>query len=121
MVHLPPRKWAAGLDTGNHALRPIQRNLQPAQRASTNAGIKKYVSVCGEAAADPALAVVLVGLGVHTLSMNAGAMAAVSAVLKSVTREKAQQIAVKALSEISSAEAKAAARSELPILDELGL
>ncbi|MDO4897907.1 MAG: phosphoenolpyruvate--protein phosphotransferase [Rothia sp. (in: high G+C Gram-positive bacteria)] len=102
-------------------LKMIKLTVEGAQRASTSAGTKKYVSVCGEAAADPALAVVLVGLGVDTLSMNAGAMAAVSAVLKSVTREKAQQIAVKALSEISSAEAKAAARAELPILDELGL
>ena len=50
-------------------------------------GKKKYVSVCGEAAADPALAVVLIGLGVDTLSMNAGAIPAVAAVLKSVTKE----------------------------------
>ncbi|QNV40238.1 phosphoenolpyruvate--protein phosphotransferase [Rothia amarae] len=102
-------------------LKMIKLTVEGAQRASVLHGIKKYVSVCGEAAADPALAVVLVGLGVDTLSMNAGAIAAVSAVLKTVTKEKAQQIAVKALSQISSAEAKTAAREELPILDELGL
>lgn len=102
-------------------LKMIKLSVEGAQQASIHHGVKKYVSVCGEAAADPALAVVLVGLGVDTLSMNAGAIAAVSAVLKSVTKEKAQQIAVKALSQISSAEAKAAAREELPILDELGL
>ncbi|GGH61647.1 phosphoenolpyruvate--protein phosphotransferase [Rothia aerolata] len=102
-------------------LKMIKLTVDGARKASITAGKKKYVSVCGEAAADPALAVVLVGLGVDTLSMNAGAIAAVSAVLKSVTKEKAQQIAVKALSQISSAEAKAAAREELPILDELGL
>lgn len=102
-------------------LKMIKLTVEGAQKASVNAGKKKYVSVCGEAAADPALAVVLVGLGVDTLSMNAGAIPAVAAVLKSVTKEKAQQIAVKALSQISSAEAKAAAREELSILDELGL
>lgn len=102
-------------------LKMIKLTVEGAQKASVNHGVKKYVSVCGEAAADPALAVVLVGLGVDTLSMNAGAIAAVSAVLKSVTKEKAQQIAVKALSQISSAEAMAAAREELPILDQLGL
>ena len=99
----------------------IKLTVEGAKRASAKAGVKKYVSVCGEAAADPALAVVLVGLGVDTLSMNAGAMAAVSAVLKSVTPEKAQQIANDALDQISSAEAKEAARKHLPILDELGL
>ena len=69
----------------------------------------------------PALAVVLIGLGVDTLSMNAGAIPAVAAVLKSVTKEKAQQIAAIALQQISSAEAKESARQALPILDELGL
>ena len=53
--------------------------------------------------------------------MNAGAIPAVAAVLKSVTLEQARHIANKALEQISSAEAKAAARAELPILDELGL
>ena len=102
-------------------LKMIKLTAKGAKRASVNAGEKKYVSVCGEAAADPALAVVLVGLGVDTLSMNAGAIPAVAAVLKSVTLEQARHIANKALEQISSAEAKAAARAELPILDELGL
>ena len=102
-------------------LKMIKLTVEGAQRASVAAGKKKYVSVCGEAAADPALAVVLVGLGVDTLSMNAGAIPAVAAVLKSVTREKAQYIAAKVLEQISSAEAKQAARAELPVLDELGL
>ena len=102
-------------------LKMIKLTVKGAKRASVNAGEKKYVSVCGEAAADPALAVVLVGLGADTLSMNAGAIPAVAAVLKSVTLEQARHIANKALEQISSAEAKAAARAELPILDELGL
>ena len=102
-------------------LKMIKLTVKGAKRASMNAGKKKYVSVCGEAASDPALAVVLIGLGVDTLSMNAAAIPAVAAVLKSVTLEQARHIANKALEQISSAEAKAAAREELPILDELGL
>ena len=102
-------------------LKMIKLTVKGAKRASINAGKKKYVSVCGEAASDPALAVVLIGLGVDTLSMNAAAIPAVAAVLKSVTLEQARHIANKALEQISSAEAKAAAREELPILDELGL
>jgi phosphotransferase system enzyme I (PtsI) len=46
------------------------------------------VGVCGEAAADPALAPVLVGLGVATLSMGSGALAAVGASLASVTLDE---------------------------------
>ena len=88
-------------------LKMIKLTVKGAKRASVNAGEKKYVSVCGEAAADPALAVVLVGLGVDTLSMNAGAIPAVAAVLKSVTLEQARHIANKALEQISSAEAEA--------------
>ena len=60
-------------------------------------GHDKPVGVCGEAAADPALAVVLVGLGVTSLSMTARALAAVGAVLGSVTQAHAQALARLAL------------------------
>ncbi|MFW0107619.1 phosphoenolpyruvate--protein phosphotransferase [Rothia sp. P7181] len=102
-------------------LKMIKLTVEGARKASETHGVKKYVSVCGEAASDPALAVVLVGLGVDTLSMNAGAMAAVAAVLRSVTKEQAAEIAADALAQISSAEAKNAARKKLPVLEELGL
>jgi phosphotransferase system enzyme I (PtsI) len=82
---------------------------------------EKSVGVCGEAAADPALAVVLVGLGVTSLSMAPRALSAVAEVLTGVTMDQAQQIAQRALTARSPSEAKAAVRAELPILDELGL
>ena len=53
--------------------------------------------------------------------MNAGAIPAVAAVLKSVTKEKAQQIAAIALQQISSAEAKESARKALRFWTRLGL
>lgn len=81
----------------------------------------KPVGVCGEAAADPALAVVLVGLGVSTLSMTPRALAAVGAVLGSVTLAQAQDLAKTALAAPSAAEGKARVRAGLPILDELGI
>lgn len=55
------------------------------------------VSVCGEAAADPELAVVLVGLGVSTLSMSAPALPRVAARLAEVTLEQARESARQAL------------------------
>ncbi|MET3174396.1 UNVERIFIED_ORG: phosphotransferase system enzyme I (PtsI) [Arthrobacter sp. UYCu721] len=84
-------------------------------------GHNKPVGVCGEAAADPALAVVLTGLGVNTLSMTARSLAAVAAVLKTVTLAEAQQLAKLALSAPSATEAKAWVREKLPVLEELGL
>ena len=84
-------------------------------------GNNKPVGVCGEAAADPALAVVLTGLGVSTLSMTARSLAAVAAVLKTVTLEEAQQLAKLALSAPSATEARAWVREKLPVLAELGL
>ncbi|WP_461188265.1 phosphoenolpyruvate--protein phosphotransferase [Arthrobacter sp. Z4-13] len=84
-------------------------------------GSNKPVGVCGEAAADPALAVVLTGLGVSTLSMTARSLAAVAAVLKTVTLEEAQQLAKLALSAPSATEARAWVREKLPVLEELGL
>jgi len=79
------------------------------------------VGVCGEAAADPALAVVLVGLGVTNLSMTARALPDVAEVLASVTLETCRELAALAVASESADDAKAAVRSQLPILDELGL
>ena len=84
-------------------------------------GNNKPVGVCGEAAADPALAVVLTGLGVSTLSMTARSLAAVAAVLKTVTLAEAQELAKLALSAPSATEARAWVRAKLPVLEELGL
>lgn len=84
-------------------------------------GHNKPVGVCGEAAADPALAVVLTGLGVTTLSMTARSIAAVATVLKTVTLAEAQELAKLALSAPSAAEARAWVRAKLPVLEDLGL
>lgn len=66
----------------------------------------KPVGVCGEAAADPALAVVLVGLGVTTLSMSPSALADVRAELLTVTLEEARERAARAITARSAAEAR---------------
>ncbi len=55
------------------------------------------VGVCGEAAADPDLAVVLTGIGVNSLSMTLVALDDVRAELAGVTLEEAQEKAAKAL------------------------
>ena len=89
--------------------------------ASASATTGKPVGVCGEAAADPALAVVLVGLGVTTLSMTSRAIQAVSTVLRSVTLDEAETIAAAVIAAPTAAEARRIAREHLPILETLGL
>ncbi|GGD35047.1 phosphoenolpyruvate-protein phosphotransferase [Microbacterium faecale] len=71
----------------------------------------KPVGVCGEAAADPLLAVVLVGLGVDTLSMSPSALADVRAELKKYTLEDARRLAEAATAASNADAAKAAARA----------
>ncbi|HEX9016136.1 MAG TPA: putative PEP-binding protein, partial [Chloroflexota bacterium] len=79
------------------------------------------VSVCGEAAADPALAAVLVGLGVTTLSMSPRALTAVNRVLTTITVAQAQELAAQALTAPTAEAARDTVRANLPILDQLGL
>ncbi|WP_110588816.1 phosphoenolpyruvate--protein phosphotransferase [Microbacterium suaedae] len=71
----------------------------------------KPVGVCGEAAADPLLAVVLVGLGVQTLSMSPSALADVRAELKNHSLDDAKRLAQAALGAANADGAKSAARA----------
>ncbi|WP_430298489.1 putative PEP-binding protein, partial [Sinomonas sp. B1-1] len=75
----------------------IKATCDGAHTAATATGTPKPVGVCGEAAADPALAAVLVGLGVTTLSMTPRALAAVNKVLATITLPQAQHLATLAL------------------------
>jgi len=70
----------------------------------------KPVGICGEAAADPLLAVVLVGLGATSLSMAPTALADVRATLLEHTLEGAREIAQAALAADSAASARTAAQ-----------
>jgi phosphotransferase system enzyme I (PtsI) len=63
----------------------------------------KPVGVCGEAAADPALAAVLVGLGVSSLSMSARAIPAVGELLARTTYDECRQLAELALRSATAA------------------
>jgi phosphoenolpyruvate-protein phosphotransferase len=71
------------------------------------------VGVCGEAAADPLLAVVFVGLGVGSLSMTPRALAGVAGPLGSLTRADCVRVADAALAAPTAVEARHAAASVL--------
>jgi phosphotransferase system enzyme I (PtsI) len=80
-----------------------------AQLGTAGGAVSKGVGICGEAAADPLLAVVLVGLGATTLSMTPAALADVRAELGKHTLEQAREMARAALAASSAGAAKAAA------------
>lgn len=84
-----------------------------AQVAQAGAASGKPVGVCGEAAADPALACVLVGLGVTSLSAAPAAAAAVGARLAGVGLDRCRAAATAALAATSPAQARAAAADQL--------
>lgn len=70
----------------------------------------KPVGVCGEAAADPLLACVLVGLGITSLSCAASAVAGVGARLATVDLDTCRRAAEAALAQDDPAAARAAVR-----------
>ena len=71
------------------------------------------VGVCGEAAADPILACVLVGLGVNSLSAASTAIAGMGAQLAEVTLEQCQEMAEAAIMAPGAPEAREAVRALL--------
>jgi phosphotransferase system enzyme I (PtsI) len=87
-------------------LGPLQDPWHPAVlrliefTGTAGAALGKPVGVCGEAAADPELAVVLAGLGVTSLSMAPSAIAEVRAALAEHTLADCRRLAAKALGRV---------------------
>ncbi|MCS6841705.1 MAG: phosphoenolpyruvate--protein phosphotransferase [Roseiflexaceae bacterium] len=88
----------------------IQHVVQSAQRAG------KWVSICGELAADHEAVPVLIGLGVNKLSMSPGAIPHIKALIRRLTLEEAQQWAHEALMMESAEAVRQFIRSRLETL-----
>ena len=84
-----------------------------AQTARAGQATNKPVGVCGEAAADPLLACVLIGMGITSLSAAASAVTPVGAKLASVTLQQCRDAAEAVLGTSGPAEARAAAQAVL--------
>ena len=83
--------------------------------AASGVRLSKPVGVCGEAAADPILACVLIGMGVTSLSMAASAIPGVGAQLEQVTKKQCENAAQAILTAKDSGDARAKARRALGI------
>ncbi|HEX8928216.1 MAG TPA: putative PEP-binding protein, partial [Actinomycetota bacterium] len=81
----------------------------------------KPVGVCGEAAGDPLLALVLVGLGVTSLSMAPGSLADVRLLLGRHTMADCRRLARLALEASEAGAARRRVREAASGVDELGL
>ena len=68
----------------------VLRALKNIVTAAHKAG--KKASICGEMAADPLCAVVLLGMGYDTLSLNARALPKIKSVIRTFSYEKAKEI-----------------------------
>jgi phosphoenolpyruvate-protein phosphotransferase (PTS system enzyme I) len=78
---------------------------------TAGAAAGKPVGVCGEAAADPLLACVLVGLGVRSLSMAPSAIAEVRAALAARTLQECEGMAARATVAATARDARRAAEA----------
>ena len=75
----------------------VAEGAAAAASAAPNGSRRVPIGVCGEAAADPHLAMVLLGLGVSSLSVAPAALPFVGAALAGVTLEKCRELAALAL------------------------
>jgi phosphotransferase system enzyme I (PtsI) len=89
----------------------VLRTLQAACAAAACAG--RPLAVCGEMAADPVHALLLVGLGVRELSMSPSAIPRVKAALRASREEVARETARECLSLSTAAEIEERARRRL--------
>ncbi|MES9535711.1 phosphoenolpyruvate--protein phosphotransferase [Actinomadura sp. NPDC000600] len=116
-------QYACAADRQVGGLAHLQDPWQPAvlDLVAPAAGAGVPCGVCGEAAGDPALACVLVGLGVTSLSMSAPSLPLVRAALARHTLEQCRAAAEAARAARTAEQAREAARAHLPGLADLGL
>lgn len=111
-------------DRMNPALGAMLNPWQPAliraleQIAVNCADAKIYSGVCGESASDPAFAVVLAGMGFHSVSSSRSQVGAVRTALSAVTQDQAREVFEAALTGKSADEAKSAALKVLTAFSE---
>lgn len=91
-------QYALGIDRGNeqvaHLYQPLHPGVLRALKQTTDAAKRRGIPVglCGESAADPVMAPVLLGLGFDSLSMPGLAIARVRYVLRRVRYDDAQAL-----------------------------
>ena len=123
-------QYALAIDRGNehvaYMYKPfhpaILRMIKQAVKAANKAGIK--VALCGEMAADPLCAFVLLGLDIEGLSMNARGIPGIKKIIRSISIKESKK-ALKHIFQLETAEeireyVSAKVRTLLPDFEEKG-
>jgi phosphotransferase system enzyme I (PtsI) len=101
-------QYALAIDRGSQTLAPLASPFDPAilrlvkYVSDVGGRTKRPVSLCGAMASDPLAAVLLVGLGLRELSMEAAAIPEIKEAIRRVTVADAERIALLALAEDSA-------------------
>ncbi|EGW53038.1 phosphoenolpyruvate--protein phosphotransferase [Candidatus Endoriftia persephonae] len=96
-------QYLLAVDRNNSHVAALYDDLHPAviqaliRVLEGAARFNREVSVCGEMAGNPAAVLLLLGMGVHTLSMSAGSLLRVKRVVRSVSRARARELLQAAL------------------------
>jgi phosphotransferase system enzyme I (PtsP) len=96
-------QYLLAVDRNNARVADLYDSLHPAVIQALRTvveGAKKHrlqVSVCGEMAGDPVAALLLLGLGVNSLSMSASSLLRVKWVIRSFSRRRAKALAKKVM------------------------
>ena len=96
-------QYLLAVDRNNPNVASLYESIDPAVLRALCAIVRearrrgKPVSVCGEMAADPAAAILLLGAGIERLSMSASALPRIKWVIRSFSSARAKQILGKAL------------------------
>jgi multiphosphoryl transfer protein len=105
-------QYTLAAERGNAAVAALADPLDPAvlfliSEVANAATARTRVAVCGEIASDPTAAALLIGLGVRELSMTPRAVPAVKDAIRSLSANKAKQLAALALHRDSAASVRA--------------
>lgn len=91
-------QYLLAVDRNNAQVADLYDSMHPAVLMAVNQIIErarannKAISVCGEMAGDPAAAILLVAMGVDSLSMSASSLLRVKWVIRNLTRARAREI-----------------------------
>lgn len=111
-------QYTVAVDRDHEMLSKLYQSFHPAVLTLIKSAVKaahrhhKRVAVCGEMAADPLAAVLLVGLGVDELSASFQMTGILKKVVRSITRSGAKRIADKTLTMKTHAEIESYLKSE---------
>ena len=96
-------QYLLAVDRNNSRVAELYDSLHPAvlhalhQIVQAAHAVERPVSVCGEMAGDPAAAILLLGLGVDSLSMSSGSLPSVKWVLRTIPQARARVLTEQAL------------------------